>query len=512
MRQLTPLDAQFLHAESATTTAHVAGVAILDPACASTGVVTREALVGLLRRRLHLVPALSMRLADVPLGLDHPYWTEDRAFDVADHVHETVLPMPGDEAQLAEAVAAIHERRLDRGRPLWEMHLIHGLTGGRTALYAKVHHCAVDGVSGAETLTALLDLTPEPRAVEPPQEHPPTVAPGLAGMLAGAVTRSAAHPARVLRSLGRTVADLDVVPVIATLPGARTVAAAARRLSGDGRDLPPAPSLSAPRTPFNGPISARRRFSYGSIPLADVRWVARSSGISVNDVVMTLCASALRSWLLDRGALPDRPLIAAVPVAVRRASAREVVGNQLSAMITPMPTDVACPLERLRIAGETMRAAKRRFARSPATWPSELSSMVPAAVTALATSVVLRLASMAAPPVNLLVSNVPGPQFPLYLCGARVLAYYPMSVLTDASGGVNITCFSYDGSLDFGIVSCPDRLEDAWRLMGHIQEAMDELLTLTEQATGTAPPSAGRVGRAGPRPAAAAPVPVPVPA
>ncbi|MFB9717679.1 WS/DGAT/MGAT family O-acyltransferase [Planobispora longispora] len=502
MRQLTPLDAQFLHAESATTAAHVAGVAILEPACASTGGVTREALIGLLRRRLHLTPALRMRLSDVPFGLDHPYWTEDSAFDVADHVHETVLPMPGDESQLAEAVARIHERRLDRRRPLWEMHLIHGLTGGRTALYAKVHHCAVDGVSGAETLAALLDLTPEPREVEPPAERPPTAAPGLVRMLAGAVTRSVTHPARLLRSLGRTVTDLDVVPVIATLPGVRMMAAATRRLAG-GRDLPAPPSLSAPRTPFNGRISARRRFSYGSIPLADVKRVARAFEISVNDVVMALCASALRSWLRERDALPDRPLIAAVPVAVRTASARETVGNQLSAMITPMPTDVACPLERLRIAGETMRAAKRRFARSPTAWPNELSSMVPPAVTALATPVIFRLASMAPPPVNLLVSNVPGPQFPLYLCGARLLAYYPVSVLTDVSGGVNITCFSYDGSLDFGIISCPERVEDAWRLMGHVQEAMDELLALAGPAGEPGPRPAGR---AEPRPRAGAPV------
>ncbi|MBG0831082.1 wax ester/triacylglycerol synthase family O-acyltransferase [Planomonospora sp. ID67723] len=478
MRQLTSLDAQFLHAESATTAAHVAGVAVLDPACAPTGAVTRDALIGLLRERLHLAPALTLRLADVPFGLDHPYWTEDPSFDVADHVYETTLPMPGDEAQLAEAVARIHGRRLDRSRPLWEMHLIQGLTGGRAALYAKVHHCAVDGISGAETLAALLDLTPEPRTVEPPAGHLPTVAPGLARMLAGAAVRSLTHPLRVLRSLGRSVGDLDAIPVAAGLPGARLVAAATRTLTGSPRSLPALPSLSAPRTPFNGPISAQRLFSYGSLPLADVRRVAKASGSSVNDVVMALCAAALRSWLREHDALPDRPLIAAVPVAVRTASAREVVGNQISAMITPIPTHVACPLERLRAAGEAMRTAKRRFARSPATWPNELSSMMPAAVTAMTTSALFRLASIAPPPVNLIISNVPGPQFPLYLCGARVLSYYPMSVLTDVSGGVNITCFSYNGSLDFGIVSCPERVEDAWRLMGHLQEAMDELVEL----------------------------------
>ncbi|WP_433239579.1 WS/DGAT/MGAT family O-acyltransferase [Streptosporangium sp. CA-135522] len=475
MRQLTALDAQFLHAESATTTAHVAGVAILDPAGAPAGVVTRQALIELLRGRLHLAPALSMRLAGVPFGLDHPYWTEATDLDVADHVHEVTLPLPGDEAQLAEEIARLHERRLDRSRPLWEMHLIQGLTGGRAALYAKVHHCAIDGVSGADALAALLDLTPEPRAVRPPASAPATTVPGPATMLAAAVTRSVTHPARALRSLARMVADLDAIPVAAALPGARTVAAATRMIRGDSGELPEMPSLSAPRTPFNGPISAGRRFSYGSIPLADVKRVATTFGMSVNDVVMTLCASALRAWLREHGALPDQPLIAAVPVAVRASDTQDRVGNRLSVMVAPMPTDVDDPLDRLRTMGQTMRTAKRRFAGAPATWLSELSSVLPAAVAALATPALFRLASIVLPPINLIISNVPGPQLPLYLCGARVLAYYPMSVLTDVSGGVNITCFSYDGSLNFGVLTCPGRMEDVWRLMGHLQEAMDEL-------------------------------------
>ncbi|MER5627598.1 wax ester/triacylglycerol synthase family O-acyltransferase [Streptosporangium sp. NPDC002544] len=482
MRQLTALDAQFLHAESATTAAHVAGLAILDPACSRAGALTRECLIGLLHERVHLAPALRLRLATVPFDLDRPYWTEDPDLDVAGHVHEVTLAAPGDDAQLAEEVARIHERRLDRGRPLWEMHLIQGLTGGRVALYAKVHHCAIDGVSGAETLAALLDLTPEPRVVERPAPTPRTTAPGLAGMLAGAVARSVMQPARTLYSLGRMATELDTMPLASALPGARQVAAATRMITGRVRELPELPVLTAPRTPFNGPIGPERRFSYGSIPLADVKRVARSSGASVNDVVMTLCASALRAWLRERDALPDRPLIAAVPVAVRTASAQDVVGNQISVMVTPIPTDLACPRERLRVMARTMHTAKRRFAGSPTGWLSELSSMLPAAVTALATSTVFRLASIMLPPINLIVSNVPGPQLPLYLCGARVLAYHPMSVLTDVSGGVNITCFSYDGSLDFGILSCPDRVADVWRLMGHLQEAMDELMEQIEPA------------------------------
>lgn len=485
MRQLTALDAQFLHAESPTTAVHVAGVAILDPSDGPAGAVTREALIELLRRRLHLAPALSMRLVGVPFDLDHPYWEKVCDLDVADHVHEVTLPLPGDEAQLAEQVARLHERHLDRRRPLWEMHLVQGLTGGRVALYAKVHHCAIDGVTGAETLAALLDLTPEPRTVEPPAPVSPRAgaAPGPLAMLAVAAARSVIHPARALRALGRMAADLDAMPVASALPGARVVAETARTIAGNPGELPALPALSAPRTPFNGPISAERRFSYGSIPLADVKRIARAFGISVNDVVMTLCASALRAWLRERDALPGRPLIAAVPVAVRTAGRGATIGNRLSVMIAPMPTDVDSPLDRLRVMGRTMRKAKRRFAGSPATWLGELSSMLPAPFTALATPAVFRLASLVLPPINLIVSNVPGPQFPLYLCGARVLAYHPMSVLTDMSGGLNITCFSYDGSLDFGILACPDRVEDVWRLMGHIQEAMDELVELV----GTAP-------------------------
>ncbi|GAA3429541.1 wax ester/triacylglycerol synthase family O-acyltransferase [Streptosporangium sandarakinum] len=497
MRQLSALDAQFLHAESATTAAHLAGVAILDAARSPGGAVTRDDVVRLLRERLHLVPALRLRLAEVPFGLDRPYWTEAAGLDVADHVHEVVLPLPGDESQLADEITRIHERRLDRSRPLWEMHLIQGLSGGRAALYTKVHHCAVDGMSGVEILACLLDLTSEIRPVpapEPPGPPPPAPDPGE--MLAVAVARSVSHPARALRSLGRLAADLDAIPLLGALPAARAVAAAARLIIGGEAELPEMPPLVAPPTPFNGPISARRRFSYGALPLSEVKRVARTFGLSVNDVVMTLCASALRSWLRERDVLPAEPLVAAVPVAVRTAGARggagagAGVGNRLSAMIAPLATDVACPLERLRVTGEAMRRAKRRFAAAPATWLDELSAVLPAPVTAVATPAVFRLASIVLPPINLIVSNVPGPQFPLYLCGARVLGYYPMSVLTDMTGGVNITCFSYDGSLGFGVLACPDRVADVWRLMGHLQEAMDELVELAGTAdTHPAPPA-----------------------
>ncbi|MEU8176152.1 wax ester/triacylglycerol synthase family O-acyltransferase [Microbispora hainanensis] len=493
MRQLTALDAQFLSVESATTATHVAGIAILDPSTSPSGALTREALLALLRERLHLAPPLRMRLADVPFGLDRPYWLDDPDVDLDAHVHETTLPAPGGERELAAYVASVHARRLDRRRPLWEAHLIHGLEGGRCALYTKVHHCAIDGVSGSEILTALLDPSPQPRLVEAPPPSASQQVPGTLAMLAGALTRSIVQPVETLCSLARAAADLDAIPVVAALPDARRLAQAARVIAGDARPLPATPPLVAPRTPFNGPISGEREVALCSVPLAEVRRVSRAFGMGPNDVVMTLCASALRSWLLAHDALPDRPLVAAVPVALRsrrpagageRSRDAAWVGNRISAMITPLATDVASPEERLAAVRSALAAAKRRFALSHRTWLDDVCAMVPNAFAALAAPVVFRLAGVAGAGVNLIVSNVPGPRLPLYLCGARMLAYHPLSVVTDATGGISITCASYDERLDFGVVACPARLPDVRSMIGHLREAMDELLALLDDSPG----------------------------
>ncbi|MFC7583701.1 wax ester/triacylglycerol synthase domain-containing protein [Nonomuraea antimicrobica] len=465
----------------------------------------------------------------MPLGLDHPYWIPDPDFDIDNHLFELTLPQPGDDWQLARAVAELHARRLDRAHPLWEMHLIDGLMDGRLAVYTKVHHAAIDGISGAETLATLLDLTPNghltrkgrpasaldarqhdvsaacatPSRATPPRSAPasasgsasaedvpgqaapggvvatgPGAGPGEAGlvdMLASAVIRTATHPLRAAQSVVKAAGDLDVIPLAAGLPGAKLIAKAARVVTRDRHQRPELPSLTVPRTPFNGPISARRHLSFGSLSLKDVKKVAKAHNMSVNDIVMALCTSALRSWLHERAALPEEPLVVGVPVAVRRSRTKDLVGNQLSAMVAPMPTNVPDPWERLRAVGAVMDAAKRRFALAPATWLNELCSVLPAPLTSLATPAIFRLAGLAFPPINLIISNVPGPQV-LYLCGGRVLSYYPLSVLTDMSGGLNITCFSYDGMLDFGIVACPERMDDVWGLLDHLRTALDELL------------------------------------
>ncbi|MEO3813675.1 wax ester/triacylglycerol synthase family O-acyltransferase [Sphaerisporangium sp. B11E5] len=477
MRQLSALDAQFLHFETETNVANVAGLSILD------GPLGREELVALVEERAHLVEPLRRRLVNVPFGLDHPYWAEDDDIDLDYHVRELALPAPGNDTQLGEQVARLHARRLDRRRPLWEMYLIHGLEGGRTALYTKIHHAAIDGMYGAGALAALMDLSPapEPLAVGQSRAPHPDRAPETAEMLLRTAGRLLANPAHLLRFLAEAMPRLDEIPVVSLLPGAGPVSRATRWLTrklGGGVEVPELPRLTVPRTPFNAPVSAHRRFAFVELSLDDVKQVKKAFGVTVNDVVMTLAATAVRRWLVDHDALPAEPLVAGVPFSLRTAGGGDAPGNQVTLMITPLDTRTEDPAERLRAVHESMSLIKERFALAPARWLRHLSESMPAALTGLADRAAFGLVAQTSPPINLMVSNVPGPQIPLYVCGRRLLAQYPVSVVTDASGGLNITAFSYDGRIAIGIVSCRLLVPDVWTFTDYFREALDELRTL----------------------------------
>ncbi|MEZ0070690.1 wax ester/triacylglycerol synthase family O-acyltransferase [Planotetraspora sp. GP83] len=483
-RQLSALDAQFLNFETATNLAHIAGLTILDPSTAPGGAITRDGLVGLLSKRLHLAPPLRRRLVEVPLGLDHPYWAEDRDVDFDYHVREIALPPPGDDHQLAALVARLHGTRLDRRRPLWELDLIHGLAEGRVAVYTKVHHSAIDGVTGAEVLAALMDFTPEPREVPPPEPAADVPiwesaerAPDAVEMVIRGVARVLDNPLALVRFIAGAVPRLDEVPIVSQIPGAGLLS---RLIRGVGTDLPDLPRMAVPRTPFSGPISPHRRFAFGTLPLAEVKRVKNAFGVTVNDVVMALCASALRRWLAKRDELPRLPLVVGIPVSTRGELPNDSLANEVTLAMTAIPTDIADPEARLRAVSQAMKLVKERFAAAPATWLLEFSQAMPAALSALADRAAFRLASRTAPAMNLVISNVPGPQSPLYICGGRVVAQYPMSVITDVSGGINITVFSYDGSLDFGIVVDREMVPDVWDLVDYLRDALSELTTLAE--------------------------------
>jgi diacylglycerol O-acyltransferase / wax synthase len=493
VKQLSSLDAQFLHVESATTTGHVGGVILLDPSTAPDGELTLDGLRALYEARLHLAPPLHERLVEVPLGLGNPYWIHDPDFDLEYHLRELALPPPGSTEQLGEQVSRIHARPLDRSRPLWEAYLIHGVEGGLVALYAKVHHAAIDGLSGAEILAAILDVTFEPRAVEPPSDD--WVAGGVPDPLtlaAHGVASSVVRSGRMLRTLPRSLPHLADLPGVKNVPGVRRVSdiadSAVSMLTGGAARRSDERDLTVPRTPFNGPITAHRRFSYGSVPLDDVKRVKNAFGLTVNDVVMAMTTTALRRWLLDHDALPPIPLVAAVPVSIRGKAASTggvgggALGNQISVMLAHLPTHVADPAERLHAVVDAMVVAKEQFDAVPATILSDLSAAIPTALSGLASRSLFRLVTMPGPPFNLFVSNVPGPQLPLYIAGARVRGIHPVSAVTDLTGGLNITLFSYDGALDFGLIACREMVPDVWHLVDYLTEALEELLALAPAA------------------------------
>ncbi|MCW2902158.1 MAG: acyltransferase [Streptosporangiaceae bacterium] len=480
MSQLTAVDTNFLHVESARTFAHIGGLGIVDPLGCPGETLTREAVVELVRQRAHLAKPMRRKLSGAPFGIDRPYWTEDTGFDPSWHVHEVGLPAPGTDLQLGEEIARLHERPLDRRRPLWELYLVQGLQGGRAALFAKVHHAAIDGVLAVELLAALLDIGPDPRQVPAPPDTAPELAPSQMAMLGTGLAKAALHPFRAARSVARTTAYLDQIPVVGQAPGADLVARAVQGVLRRDR-MPRLARLSPPRAPFNGPIGARRSFAYGSLPLSDIRLARRAFGVSLNDVVMAMCATALRRWLVKRDALPDHPLVAAVPVSLRRGGTGRDGANRLSAMIAPLPTHLDDPRERFETVRDSMRTVKRRFVSASAGgWFEELCGIMPGTFSGLATRFALQLAPALVQPVNLMISNVPGPRTPLYICGARMLSYHPASVISDLTGGLNITVFSYDGSLDIGIVACPDLVPDVWELIDYLRDALEELKILAD--------------------------------
>lgn len=491
MRQLSSLDAQFLNAETATTLVHVGSLSILDPTTAPGGDLTIDDLRALMASRLHLVGPMRWRLHEVPLGLDLPYWVEAADFDLDYHVRELALVAPGSDEQLGEQVARLAGRPLDRRYPLWESYLIHGLAGGRKALYTKVHHAAIDGVSGAEVLAVVMDVTPEPREVEPADpDARPDHAPGTAASLAKGLWRSAARPASFVLSAPRMLPHVLDLPGAANIPLAPTVGkvlgSIGRATGLSGGDKLPELAPTPPRTPFNGPITAHRKLAFTSLDLAEVKHVKNAFGLTVNDVVMALCTTALRRWLVDHDALPDTPLVAAVPVSVRTPEQMGTGGNQISFMLAALPTHVADPRGRLEDLHTSLAAAKERFNQVPAQLLHEYSAVLPQALHGLASRTLLRAITLAAPPFNLFVSNVPGPQLPLYTAGAEVLANYPVSAVSDAGGGINITVMSYNGKVDFGIVVCREMVPDVWDLARHVREGLAELVTLADRTVGPA--------------------------
>ena len=467
MKQLSGLDASFLLLERPNSAGHVGGICMLDPSELSAP-LDLGTLTDLVNERLPLIPVLRQKLRTVPFGLDQPHWLDDDSFDVEYHVREISLPTPGSDAQLAEQISRIHARPLDRSKPLWEIYLVSGLSDGRQAMYMKIHHAAIDGVSGTELMGLLLDLSPEGRDLAPTEPFRAEPAPGTATLIGWAARSLAMRPVSVLRigaEAARTAPLLgDVVSPLLNRG----------RGHGDG-DVIATRVGRPPRTPFNRPITPHRRYAFRSVNLEQVKQVKNANGVSVNDVVMAMSAGALRRWLIDHDALPEAPLIAMVPVSVRDEASASALGNKVSAMLAVLPTNLDDPLERLAASHAATVAAKRQHAAIPQGLVDEVTEFLPPALAARAARVVF---SMGLPhrisPFNLVISNVPGPNKQVYLKGAKMTAYYPVSVVTDGQG-LNITVQGYLGRLHFGLIACRELVPDVDKLTGYLVDELDLL-------------------------------------
>lgn len=484
MRQLTSLDAQFLALETPRQTGHVGGVAILDPATTPTGTLTGAHLQELIAERLPLLPPLRWRLQEVPLGLDYPYWTDDADFDLDFHVRELALPAPGSDEQLAEQVARIVARPLDRARPLWELYVIHGLADGRVALMTKTHHAAIDGVSGAEIMAALWDVTPDGRSFEI-AEFAPASAPGRRELLTRTAMSLPTAPINVARRAARLAPHLDAGLAMAGVPG---TALASKGLARLRRGLKPSGAakvierakVTAPKGVYDAPVSPHRVFGVGELALADVKTVKDHFGVKLNDVVMELAAGALREDLIRRGRLPeDRPIMSMIPVSTRTPEERGQFGNEVSLMFVPIHTDVADPVERLALIADTMKDAKERHGALPAKALRDVSQFLPGAIHGRAARALVNLTPRLGvqPPCNVVISNVPGPPIDLYTAGARVESFYPLSIISDGAA-VNVTVLSYRDRIGIGITADREQTPDVQLIVEGMQQELDRLVAI----------------------------------
>jgi diacylglycerol O-acyltransferase / wax synthase len=489
MRQLSGMDVSFLNMETPTTYGHVSSLNLYNPASAPGG-AGLDATKRLILERIDQLAPFRRRLVQVPLGLDLPYWIEDPNFDIDFHVRHHAVPPPGTPDQLAEVVARIVARPLDRSRPLWEMYIIEGVAGGMIAQLTKVHHAAIDGAAGAAMLATILDVDPNARPADAAATWTGDRIPSDQDLLRITATEYLRRPEKMVRLTVRTLRELadstssgglralaDIVAQPMPGPLGRLMRQRLRS-GGDEVDTPPAlPPTAAPRTPWNRPISAHRRFAYTTIPLDEAKQVRRAVGCTFNDVVMALCSGALRRYLIAHDALPVEPLIAMVPVSVRTGNEGDTYQNRVSALLANLATDEADPLVRLATVQKSMTSAKENFAAIPAEALQDFTQFAPPAIAARAMRMYsrLRIADRMNPPFNLIISNVPGPSYPLYLAGAELMHFYPVSTIVDGQG-LNITVQSYRGNLDFGVVVDRELIPDVWTITDYLRESMDELL------------------------------------
>jgi WS/DGAT/MGAT family acyltransferase len=462
--RLSPLDVSFLYLEGAATPMHVGGLAVFD--MPEEG-FDYDTFVGLLEQRISLVPRYRQKIKSVPGHLASPVWVDDTEFELSYHVRRSALPRPGSDEQLKELVARVQSRALDRNRPLWEMYLVEGLADRRFAIITKTHHAMVDGISAIDIGQVILDVTPVPREV-PDDLWMPRPEPGAATLVLDAVTEIVRRPTAALDTVRMGIAD-------ARSAASKVTSAMTGMLSAARVVARPAPT-----SPLNASIGSQRRFAVARTNLDDYKQVRKQSGGTVNDVVLATVAGAIRGWMLSRGepVTPATMIRAMVPVSVRGDSESSQLGNRVSSYLVDLPVGEPNPVVRLSQVSYAMKAHKESGQSVGADALVALSGFAPPTLHAMgaraASSFTRRL-------FNVIVTNVPGPQFPLYAAGAKMLEMFPVVPLT-VGQALSIGLTSYNGGVYFGLNADRDAMYDADVLAALIEESLAELVAAGEAA------------------------------
>jgi diacylglycerol O-acyltransferase / wax synthase len=480
---MSPLDASFLHIEDDKSHMHIGSVAIFEGPAPSY-----ETVRAMVESKLSLVPRYRQKVRFVPFGLGRPVWVDDPHFNLIYHLRQTALPIPGGNEELRNLVGRVMSQQLDRSKPLWEMWVVEGLDAGRWALLSKVHHCMVDGVSGTDLLAVMLDQARDPEPPPASETWHPRPEPTSAQILGEALIERAVSPYEMLRSVrAATRAPRELASrVDETVRGL----AAMRGL------------LRSAQTTLNGPIGPHRRWAWARSQLADVKAVRAVLGGTVNDVVLAVITNGFRELLQSRGEpVAEQTVRTMVPVSVRSPDERGTYNNRVSAMFAQLPVGIADPVERLdsiRTQMEGLKESKQAVAGEVLT---SLTGFAPPMLLSLGTRAFMRLPQRS---LNTVTTNVPGPQFPLYAAGRRMLEAFPYVPLA-GTVRIGIAIFSYDGTLNFGVTGDYDSANDIGVLAGGIESGLAELLDIAEstgKAAKTAAKGAKRSRRA-PKPAGA---------
>jgi len=475
------LDAAFLALETPSMHMHVSAGMVFEPPHDSPEIQTPGVQFDRMRQvfseRIHLVPALRRRAMRVPFGLGHPVWVDDPAFDLDFHVRRGSLPAPGGPYELAEFAAEVASRPLEPQKPLWEMHLVEGLESGHVAVVPKLHHSMIDGVMGAEVMGAFMDLSPAPTSWATQyrvQARRQDQVPSDPELLALAMSSLALQPQSAFNALRTTIGAV------------RQLAERNRRLREEQETDPPPGPFHAPRTSLNGAISAHRRYAFLDIPLDELRAVKRNFGGTLNDVVLTAVAGALRRLLAERGERLDESLVAMVPISTRDTSESALAGggdaaagpgNKLSAMLVSLATSIADPIERLGVIAEGSRLAKEQ---AQVLSEEVIGGWAQLAFPALSSRLArlagnLKLFDHVRPLFNVVVSNVTGPSEPLWCAASRLVAVYPLGPIVEGVG-LNVTVMSYMGTLYVGLLGCRELVPEVDHLAVLLGDSLVELV------------------------------------